>query len=110
MNKINLVDKWILTGLLNELDDNKKNELSQLLENIDNFLSRNRHLPDGIFIDVMCDLYRSINETDFKKIHTIFVSWYDKQDYSKYLYSKNKIGNVELIWDFEKYYFDIYLK
>lgn len=106
MKKENLVKKWDITGFLNGINDiDNRIELSQLLEDIKIFLSYNRYLPDGIFFIVMVKLYRTLHETDYKKIHSIFVSWYNNQDYRKYLYSNNKNGDEDLITGFEEYYF-----
>ena len=110
------VHKWILTGLLRGIDnENDKLELSNILEECDNFLAYQRgnnriktRIPDGIFNVVISDLYKIFKIKDYKKIYDIFTDWYDKQDYSEYIYSNNKNGDKDLIYNFEKYYFSKY--
>lgn len=110
MNKKDLVEKWKPTGFLTNIEENDRIEFSQMLEDIDNFLAIQRNIkgfrsviPDGIFITIMCRLYKSEHETDYMNIYSIFLSWYDDQDYTKYLYSNNKNGDKELVLDFENF-------
>jgi hypothetical protein len=80
-----LLEKYENYGFLDNVKENKKEELSELFENFTNYLLniREESLQWGkcdfsiIFIPLIRKLYTEYGETDYIKIYCDFKTWYE---------------------------------
>jgi hypothetical protein len=85
--KKELVDKYEKMYFLENVEESKKEELSELFENFTNFLLKigEEKLSWGkcdfaiIFIPLIRKLYVEYGETDYEKIYLDFKNWYDTE-------------------------------
>lgn len=83
---MNLMEKYENYGFLDNVEENKKEELSELFENFTNYLLNiigEEKLQWGkcdfsvIFIPLIRKLYTEYGETDYIKVYNDFKTWYE---------------------------------
>ena len=85
--KTDLIDKYEKMYFLNNVDETKKKELSELYENFTNLMLKigEENLLWGkcdfaiIFIPLIRKLYEEYGETDYESVYVHFKNWYESE-------------------------------
>ena len=109
--ELTVLEKYENYGFLDNVEENKKEELSELFENFTNHLLKigEENLQWGkcdfsiIFIPLIRELYTKYGETNYVKVYNDFKSWYEVEGI-EWERSKDDIELYDFVGLYLQYY------